>query len=198
MAEFKLSFRKALNLIHYLLHENNSDCNIVNELGFPRMFMHLASSEDSDVREAALRSLLELAHNTKDHTEEHSEKMKQLLQERINNISLMSDEDLGAVREERQLLDSLWSSCFNEPSSLREKGLLVLPGEDTPPPDVASKYFESPLRSSTVNPSSSHNDSNNEKKATPLLLGSSPLSADSNNPVSSNREADDRSQTNAR
>ncbi|KAL9303273.1 hypothetical protein ACSQ67_020536 [Phaseolus vulgaris] len=190
--------RKALNLIHYLLHENNSDCNIVNELGFPRMFMHLASSEDSDVREAALRSLLELAHNTKDHTEEHSEKMKQLLQERINNISLMSDEDLGAVREERQLLDSLWSSCFNEPSSLREKGLLVLPGEDTPPPDVASKYFESPLRSSTVNPSSSHNDSNNEKKATPLLLGSSPLSADSNNPVSSNREADDRSQTNAR
>lgn len=190
--------RKALNLIHYLLHENNSDCNIVNELGFPRMFMHLASSEDSDVREAALRSLLELAHNTKDHTEEHSEKMKQLLQERINNISLMSDEDLGVVREERQLLDSLWSSCFNEPSSLREKGLLVLPGEDTPPPDVASKYFESPLRSSTVNPSSSHNDSNNEKKVTPLLLGPGPLSADSNNPVSSNREADDRSQTNAR
>ncbi|XP_022633250.1 uncharacterized protein LOC106753424 isoform X2 [Vigna radiata var. radiata] len=189
--------RKALNLIHYLLHENNSDCNIVNELGFPRMFMHLASSEDSDVREAALRSLLELAHNTKDRSVEDSEKMKQLLQERINNISLMSAEDLGVVREERQLVDSLWSSCFNEPSSLREKGLLVLPGEDNPPPDVASKYFESPLRSSTVNPSS-NNDSKKEKRETPLLLGSGPSSADSNNAVSSNREADARSRTDAR
>ncbi|BAT97352.1 hypothetical protein VIGAN_09077000 [Vigna angularis var. angularis] len=189
--------RKALNLIHYLLHENNSDCNIVNELGFPRMFMHLASSEDSDVREAALRSLLELARITKDRSEEDSEKMKQLLQERISNISLMSAEDLGVVREERQLVDSLWTSCFNEPSSLREKGLLVLPGEDNPPPDVASKYFESPLRSSTVNPSS-NNDSKKGKRETPLLLGSGPSSADSNNPVSSNREADARSRTDAR
>ncbi|KAK7390486.1 hypothetical protein VNO78_25793 [Psophocarpus tetragonolobus] len=181
--------RKALNLIHYLLHENNSDCNIVNELGFPRMLMHLASSEDSDVREAALRGLLELACNTKDGSGEDDEKMKQLLQERINNISLMSAEDLGVVREERQLVDSLWSTRFNEPSSLREKGLLVLPGEDAPPPDVASKIFEPPLRSSTVNPSSK-NDSKNEKKETPLLLGLGPPPADSNNQVSSNREGD--------
>ncbi|CAJ1949337.1 unnamed protein product [Sphenostylis stenocarpa] len=181
--------RKALNLIHYLLHENNSDCNIVNELGFPRMFMHLASSEDADVREAALRSLLEVARNSKE-TEEDSEKMKQLLQERINSISLMSAEDLGVVREERQLVDSLWSTCFNEPSSLREKGLLVLPGEDAPPPDVASKFFEPPLRSS-VNPSSK-NVSNNDKKETPLLLGPGPSSADTSNPVSSNREGDAR------
>jgi len=161
----------------------------VNELGFPRLLMHLASSEDSDVREAALRGLLELARNTqdgKDGNEEDSEKMKQLLQERINNISLMSAEDLGVVREERQLVDSLWSTCFNEPSSLREKGLLVLPGEDAPPPDVASKFFEPPLRSSTANPSSKK-DSNNEKKEIPLLLGSGPSLADTNN-QGSNRE----------
>ncbi|KAL2320076.1 hypothetical protein Fmac_029045 [Flemingia macrophylla] len=174
--------RKALNLIHYLLHENSSDCNIVNELGFPRILMHLASSEDADVREAALRGLLELTHNTKDGTEEDHEKIKQLLQERISDISSMSAEDLGVVREERQLVDSLWSMHFNEPSSLREKGLLVLPGEDQPPPDVASKLFEPPLRS-TVNPSSKK-DSNNEKKDIPLLLGSPPVS---NNQDSSSR-----------
>lgn len=178
--------RKALNLIHYLLRENRSDCNIANELGFPRTLMHLASSEDSDVREAALRGLLELARNTKDGTEEDSEKMKQLLQERINDISSMSAEDLGVVREERQLVDSLWSTCFNEPSSLREKGLLVLPGEDAPPPDVASKFFEPPLRSSAAHPSSKK-DSNNEKKETPLLLGAGPSPSDTNNQVSSNR-----------
>jgi len=181
--------RKALNLIHYLLHENNSDCNIVNELGFPRMLMHLASSEDSDVREAALRGLLQLAHNAKDGkdgNEKDSAKIKQLLQERINNISLMSAEDLGVVREERQLVDSLWRTCFNEPSSLREKGLLVLPGEDVPPPDVASKYFEPPLRSSTANPSSKKDP---EKNEIPLLLGSGPSPTYTNNQGSNKGDA---------
>ncbi|OIW18900.1 hypothetical protein TanjilG_25343 [Lupinus angustifolius] len=168
--------RKALNLIHYLLHENRSDCNIVNELGFPRTLMHLASSEDSDVREAALRGLLELARDRKDESLEDAEKMKQLLQERINGISLMSAEDLGAAKEERHLVDSLWSTCFNEPSSLREKGLLVLPEDDTAPPDVASIHFEPPLRSASVN-RTSEKDSNNEKKETPLLLGPGPSSA---------------------
>ncbi|KAF3449161.1 hypothetical protein FNV43_RR09889 [Rhamnella rubrinervis] len=158
--------RKALNLIHYLLHENSSDCNIVCELGFPRMLLHLASSEDAEVREGALRGLLELARdNTSgtsgEHNEkgtsgrlvEHDEKLKQLLEERISGISLMSPEDLGAAREERHLVDSLWNTCYNEPSSLCEKGLLVLPGEDAPPPDVASKHFEPPLRAWAANSS---------------------------------------------
>ncbi|WJX43183.1 hypothetical protein P8452_30321 [Trifolium repens] len=165
--------RKALNLIHYLLLENSSDCNIVKELGLHRLLMHHASSEDADVREAALRGLLELARDTKDSSDassEDNEKMKQLLEERINGISLMSAEDLGAVREERLLVDSLWSTCFDEPSSLQEKGLLVLPGEDAPPPDVASKHFEPPLRGHIGNPNSKK-DSNNEKKEAPLLLG---------------------------
>ncbi|KAF1877085.1 hypothetical protein Lal_00033641 [Lupinus albus] len=169
--------RKALNLIHYLLHENSSDCSIVNELGFPRIMMHLTSSEDSDVREAALRGLLELARNKKDDSLEDIDKMKQLLQERINGISSMSAEDLGAVKEERQLVDSLWSTCFNEPSSLREKGLLALPEDDAAAPDVASKHFEPPLRSAAGNPSSKKDSNNKIKKETPLLLGRGPSSA---------------------
>lgn len=157
--------------------------------------MHLASSEDVDVREAALRGLLELARDTKnsspkDDSAEDNEKMKQLLQERINSISLMSAEDLGAVQEERQLVDSLWSTFFNEPSSLREKGLLVLPGEDAPPPDVASKHFEPPLRSWAAGNPHSKTDSNNEKKEAPLLLGLGPSSAETNNQVNSSREGD--------
>ncbi|KAK9291203.1 hypothetical protein L1049_009391 [Liquidambar formosana] len=166
--------RKALNLIHYLLHENNSDCNVVSELGFPRIMLHLASSDDADVREAALRGLLELA---QDKTGEGSsslgtedEKLKQILQERIKGISSMSPDDLGAVREERQLVDSLWNACYKEPSSLREQGLLVLPGEDAPPPDVASKHFEPPLRAWASN-SAADKKSSTEKKETPLLLG---------------------------
>ncbi|KAI4356493.1 hypothetical protein L6164_000515 [Bauhinia variegata] len=191
--------RKALNLIHYLLHENSSDCNIVNELGFPRIMMHLASSEDGDVREGALQGLLELAREKKDGSGsrlgEDDEKLKQLLQERINGISLMSAEDLGAAREEGHLVDFLWSTCFNEPSSLREKGLLVLSGEDAPPPDVASKHFEPPLRAWAANPSSKK-DSSSGKKESPLLLGPgpSPSPAATDSQVSSSREGDSNTQ----
>ncbi|EXC14804.1 Hsp70-binding protein 1 [Morus notabilis] len=169
--------RKALNLIQYLLHENTSDCNVVSELGFPRIMLHLASSDDAEVREAALRGLLELARDKTDGKSgglvEDDEKLKQLLKERIDNISLMSAEDLGVAREERQLVDSLWKTCYNEPSSLHEKGLLLLPGEDAPPPDVVSKHFEPPLRAWAASPSTNKTP-DTDKKATPLLLGAGP------------------------
>ncbi|KAI3474113.1 hypothetical protein Pfo_028901 [Paulownia fortunei] len=169
--------RKALNLIHYLLHENRSDCGVVTELGFPRILMHLASSEDADVREAALRGLLELARDRSGKPDgsssEEDDKLKQILQERIKGISEMSAEDLGAAREERLLVDSLWNTCRNEPSPLREKGLLVLPGEDAPPPDVASQHFQPPLRAWAAN-GNPDTKSNSEKKETPLLIGPGP------------------------
>lgn len=169
--------RKALNLVHYLLHENSSDCNLVSELGFPRILLHLASSEDTEVREAALRGLFELARDKAGETsgrvtEDDDDKLRKLLQERINSISLMSPEDLGAAREERHLVDSLWKTYYSEPSSLHEKGLLVLPGEDAPRPDVASKHFEPPLRAWAANPSTKTPET--ETKATPLLLGAGP------------------------
>ncbi|GAA0162727.1 hypothetical protein LIER_18757 [Lithospermum erythrorhizon] len=169
--------RKALNLIYYLLRENRSDCNIVTELGFPRILMHLASDEDAEVREAALRGLLELAREktdqSNDSSKEDDEKLKQILQKRVEGISLMSPEDLGAAKEERQLIDALWSTCYSEPSSLREKGLLVLPGEDAPPPDVVSQHFQSPLRALAAN-RNSDTVSSSDKNNPPLLLGPGP------------------------
>ncbi|XP_057512612.1 hsp70 nucleotide exchange factor fes1-like isoform X1 [Actinidia eriantha] len=140
--------RKVLNLIHYFLQENRSDCNVVTELGFPSLMMHLACSEDAEVREVALRGLLELARDRpcgRSSLSEDEEQLKQILQDRIEGIGLMSSEDLAAAREERQLVDSLWNVYYKEPSSLRENGLLF-PGEDAPPPDVAGKLFEPPLR----------------------------------------------------
>ncbi|KAH0881261.1 hypothetical protein HID58_068655, partial [Brassica napus] len=166
--------RKALNLLQYLLQEDDSDRSIAAGLGFPRVMMHLASSDDAETREAALRGLLELAREKNDGSgsssiEKGDEKLRQLLEERIEGISLMSQEDLGTVKEERQLVDSLWRVCYNEPSSLREKGLLVLPGEDELPPDVASKLFEPPLRASAANRNAT------EKKEEPIkLLGPAP------------------------
>ncbi|KAG7581190.1 TOG domain [Arabidopsis suecica] len=159
--------RKALNLLQYLLQEDDSDRSIATGLGFPRVMMHLASSDDAEIREAALRGLLELAREKNDGSssiDKSDEKLRQLLEERIKGISLMSQEDLETVKEERQLVDSLWSICYNEPSSLREKGLLVLPGEDELPPDVASKLFEPPLRASAANRNTT------EKKDEPMKL----------------------------
>ncbi|KVI03386.1 hypothetical protein Ccrd_018312 [Cynara cardunculus var. scolymus] len=167
-----ISCEKALNLIQYLLQENPSDRNVVTELGFPRIMTHLASSEDGEVREAALSSLYELS---KDKTGEadnsvhvDDEKLKQVLQDRINNISVMSSEDLAAAKEERQLIDSLWTTRYNEPSSLREKGLVVLPEDNAPAPDVVSGLLESPLRAPNR---PAGNGKNSEKREAPLLLG---------------------------
>ncbi|RWR95395.1 hsp70-binding protein 1 [Cinnamomum micranthum f. kanehirae] len=175
--------RKALSLIQYLLHENSSDCSAISELGFPRIMMHLASSDDAAVREAALHGLLEIAKDPASGASslaQEDEKLKQLLQNRINGISLMSPEDLGAAREERQLLDSLWNACYNEPSSLHKKGLATLPEDDAPPPDVASKLFEPPLRAWASNPAASQIPKNEKKENPPLLLAPGPSSADSN------------------
>lgn len=143
--------------------------------------VHLASSTDSDVREAALGGLLELAKDKKSGGAlADEEKLKSVLQSRIDGISEMSQDQLEAAREERQLVDSLWKECYNEPSSLREKGLVVLPEEDTfkQPPDVAGKFFEPALRawSGPKQDGSSVSASSGEKKDAPppLLLGPGP------------------------
>ncbi|KAL6534303.1 hypothetical protein OROHE_013228 [Orobanche hederae] len=171
--------RKALNLLHYLLTENQSDCGIVTELGFPRIFMHLVWNEDPCVREAALRVLLDLAQYKADHPnistseeEREEEKLKQILKERVKEISEMSAEELGSVREEWQLVDSLWNTCHSEPSPLRGNGLVILPGEDAPPPDVASQHFEPPLRAWAAN--NNRDMRLSSEKESPLLLGPGP------------------------
>lgn len=170
--------RKSLNLIRYLIQENESDIGIVAELGFPKLMVHLASSDDSSVREAALGTLLEvawcpiLASGTSSFDEATKLKLKPILQHRIDNISSMDADDLRTAREERQLLDSLWSICYDEPSSLRDKGLLVLPGEETleQPPDVVGKLFEPPLRGrAAINPPQPL--ATEMKTESPLLLG---------------------------
>ncbi|KAJ0713884.1 putative armadillo-like helical, nucleotide exchange factor Fes1, TOG domain-containing protein [Helianthus annuus] len=171
--------RKALNLIEYLIQENPNDCHVITELGFSRIMTHLATSEDAEVREGALRGLYELSKDkpvkTYDMTHEDNERLKQALQERINDISLMSSEDLAAIRDERHLVDSLWTAHYNKPSALREEGLVVLPGDDVDelPPDVASRVLVSPLRGLN-RPTANNGDKSEKKDAPPLLLGPGP------------------------
>ncbi|KFK34628.1 hypothetical protein AALP_AA5G170900 [Arabis alpina] len=139
--------RKALNLIHYLLQENNSDCKIFRDLGFPGLMIHLASNQDLKVREFALCGLLELAREESERNLDREDaNLRQLLEERTRRIIAMSDEDLNAVREERELVDILWTMCYDEPSLLRERGLVYLPCDDELAPDVVRDRFEPPLR----------------------------------------------------
>ncbi|VVB12919.1 unnamed protein product [Arabis nemorensis] len=109
--------RKALHLLHYLLQENDSDCDIAIQLGFPRLMMCLVSSVDADVRVAALRGMLELAKDRKCLTCGSSiekDKLQQILEDRVKGIRLMSQEDRTAAEEEKQLLDSLWIKFSNK------------------------------------------------------------------------------------
>uniref|UniRef100_A0A1J3GTV8 Hsp70 nucleotide exchange factor fes1 n=1 Tax=Noccaea caerulescens TaxID=107243 RepID=A0A1J3GTV8_NOCCA len=160
--------RKALNLIHYLLQESNSDCRIVRDLGFPRIMIHLASNQDLEVREFALRGLLELAREESERNLDRSDvNLRQLLEERTRRIIAMSDEDLNAVREERELVDILWTLCYDEPSCLRERGLVYLPSDDEMAPDVVRDRFDPPLRAWAAR---RHDDETSEPPV-PLLLG---------------------------
>ncbi|KFK24600.1 hypothetical protein AALP_AA8G000300 [Arabis alpina] len=109
--------RKALHLLLYLLQENDSDCDIAIKLGFPRLLINLVSSIDADIREASLRGLLDLTKHRKclacGSTPEKDEKLRQILEDRIKGINVMSQEDHEAAQEEKQLLDSLWIRFFN-------------------------------------------------------------------------------------
>ncbi|KAM3217251.1 hypothetical protein P3L10_026694 [Capsicum annuum] len=134
----------------------NGYATLRGALGSESLRFQSSSSEDGEVREAAYEDFLSLPKTGL---------------ERMLGISSMSPEDLDAAKK-MQLVDSLWNICYNEPSSLREKGL-VLPGEDALPPDVASKHFEPPLRAWAANRNEDTKPSN-EKKQAPLLIGLGP------------------------
>ncbi|CAG7882271.1 unnamed protein product [Brassica rapa] len=90
-------------------------------LGFSRVFIHLASSDDSETRETALRVFLELSKNNGSgcsSIEKGDEKLRQLLEE-LKILKRLKKRDSST------LVDVLWSVCYNEHSSFREKGLLV-------------------------------------------------------------------------
>ncbi|XP_051182014.1 uncharacterized protein [Lolium perenne] len=179
--------RKALSLTHYLLSENHSDCSVFAQLGFPRLMMHLVSSNDSGVREAALGGLLELARDTALGNRTllaDQDRLQRLLWGRIQSIRMMAPDDLDAAREERQLVDSLWVACYHQPSMLQQEGLLVLPGEESfeQPPDVAGRFFE-PLRQGSVRraaPDERSDTGNRTGGGMMLLLGPAPGNSQSN------------------
>lgn len=169
--------RKGLQVLQYLLHENPNDNSIAADLGFIRLLTSLVGDSNADIRQEALHNLVELAQNGKVGKEaqvlEDSGHLRQVLGSQIDMIQSMKPEDIEAVKEERLLLDSLWQTCFNEPSSLRQSGLVVLPSDDEPPSDVASKLFEPALRAWAAPRPPTEPQPETATKNPPLLLGGS-------------------------
>ncbi|KAI5072152.1 hypothetical protein GOP47_0012258 [Adiantum capillus-veneris] len=167
--------RKGLQVLQYLLHENPNDNAVAADLGFIRLLTGLVNNADADIRQAALHNLVEMAQNGKvgglAPASEDSSAVRQALASQIANIESMPAEELGPLKEERMLLDNLWQACFDEPSSLREHGLLVLPGDNEPLPDVASRMFEPPLRAWAVPKERSEPQEDPTAQKPPLLLG---------------------------
>ncbi|XP_002991501.2 hsp70 nucleotide exchange factor FES1 [Selaginella moellendorffii] len=141
--------RKALQVMHYLLQDNPKDNVTAAELGFPPLLTKLARSNDADIREEALQAMVDVSHNDKASSlswgSDHKG-LKDFLNERMSSLQDMKPEDLAPMRDEGVLLDTLWRDCFGQPSVLRQKGLLSLPGDDEPPPDVAGAMFQPSLR----------------------------------------------------
>ncbi|XP_021900108.1 hsp70 nucleotide exchange factor fes1-like [Carica papaya] len=177
---------KAAEVVTTIVQNNPQSQQLVMEAnGLESLLSNFTSDPDVTVRTKALGAISSLIRHNKqgitvfrlangyaglrDALGSESVKFQRLLEKRIKDISSMSAEDLDAAREERHLVDSLWSTCYNEPSSLRAKGLLALPNDDAPPLDVVSKHFEPPLRAGAANRGDDTNPSS--RKQTPLLLG---------------------------
>ncbi|CAM6098192.1 unnamed protein product [Calypogeia fissa] len=120
--------RKALQVLLYLLQENPKDAKVVSDLGLTRVLISLLSSQDADIRQAALSCLVETSKNVGlEAAAETRGQLKQLLSQRIEEIKQLGPDDQAAAKEECYLIDSLWKLAFNEPSPLRQTDLLVPP-----------------------------------------------------------------------
>ncbi|KAG0616390.1 hypothetical protein M758_5G111200 [Ceratodon purpureus] len=114
--------RKALQVMQYLLQENPKDHNVATQLGFVASLTNLANSPDLDVRQAALQALVEIIrHQDKSGKFEDTTQLKDIVRRRVEELKAMNQEDLAAVKDERQLVDLLWLLLFKQPSDLRQK-----------------------------------------------------------------------------
>ncbi|KAG0602939.1 hypothetical protein M758_10G053400 [Ceratodon purpureus] len=169
--------RKALQVMQYLLQENPKDHSVATQLGFLRSLTSLANSSDLDVRQAALQALVEIVRHQDTLSPgkfDDTTHLKDVVTRRVEEIKGLNQEDLAAVKEERQLVDTLWQLLYKEPSELRQEGLLVLPEDNQLPPDVASRQFEPGLQSLSAGASSeppTEQNKSQETKQPVLLLG---------------------------
>ncbi|BBN08732.1 hsp70-interacting protein [Marchantia polymorpha subsp. ruderalis] len=151
--------RKALQVIMNLLLQYPSDGKVIGGLGLPRVITTLINTEDGGIRQAALQTLVEIS-KTGGQAEvtDCNNQLKQILAKRIEEIKKYDAEDLAAAKEERRSVDELWQLCFNEPSPLRESGLLVSEADESDAAEVS-------------NAPPGVSESQEEKKAPMLLLG---------------------------
>lgn len=163
--------------MQYLLQENPKDHSVATQLGFLRSLTSLANSSDLDVRQAALQALVEIVRHQDTLSPgkfDDTTHLKDVVTRRVEEIKGLNQEDLAAVKEERQLVDTLWQLLYKEPSELRQEGLLVLPEDNQLPPDVASRQFEPGLQSLSAGASSeppTEQNKSQETKQPVLLLG---------------------------
>lgn len=120
-----LRSRKALQVLIYLVQVNTSDSRVAVELGFLGLLLKLASSEDADVREAALGALMEILRNCPASSipSDAKEQCKKMFcsRDESNDFPLG---DFATSEEERHLLDALKELCRGERTTP--------PGEDAP------------------------------------------------------------------
>eukprot|EP00898_Chlorokybus_atmophyticus_P002931 jgi/Chlat1/3639/Chrsp238S03637 len=107
--------RKGLQLLHYLIADDSSYAARVLELGIMPSVIAAVSSDNSDVRLAALMVLAALAESGSEaaSTVKQQSGLSELLERRMRAIASLGDDDYDAVEDERWQLDQLWRTCFN-------------------------------------------------------------------------------------
>lgn len=104
--------------MQYLLQDNPKDHNVATQLGFVASLTRLANSADLDVRQAALQALVEIIRNQDSKSAgkvDDTTQLKDVVSRRVEEMKGLNQEDLAAVKEERQLVNILWQLLQKQP-----------------------------------------------------------------------------------
>jgi hsp70-interacting protein len=110
--------RKALQVMQYLLQANPEDHNVATQLGFVASLTSLVNSPDLDVRQTALQALVEiLRHQDRKSAGKFDDttQLKDVVNRRVEEMKGLNQEDLAALKEERQLVNILWQLLQKQP-----------------------------------------------------------------------------------
>jgi len=107
--------------MQYLLQANPKDHNVATQLGFVASLTSLVNSADLDVRQTALQALVEILRYQDRKSAgkfDDTTQLKYVVNRRVEEMKGLNQEDLAAVKEEQQLVNTLWQLLQKQPRVL--------------------------------------------------------------------------------
>lgn len=123
---FFVSFRKALNLLQYVLEENSPDISSVLDFGALPALLENCKHKDLDIRLSSFQVILTVANAGEKELRKVLESrdsgdLKTLLEERMESFRRSEEQSFENCLEERLMVERIVRICYPELSFAEEK-----------------------------------------------------------------------------